>query len=963
MTPQDFVHKWRTVQLKERSFYQEHFLDVCKLIGHSTPAETDKTGGSFTFEAATGRQSATPKRVGSGQGFADVWKQSFFAWEYKGKHADLDKAYDQLLQYRESLQNPPLLVVADAQLIRIHTNFTNSVKRVYELTLDDLLDPEKLALLKAVFFEPARLKAPETPEQVTEQAAKEFARLAELLRKWGEDPAQIGHFLIRLLFCLFAEDAGLLPKDLFTRLLARTRRNAPAFAAQLRQLFSAMSTGGWFGEHEILHFNGGLFDDDVVPNAFALELDSDGMDILHGVSGLDWSSIEPSILGTLFERSLDPGKRAQLGAHYTSRDDILLIVEPVLMVPLQRKWQTVAAEARDLRARAAATDHPPTRTKYTTDLTRLLQTFADDLRAIRILDPACGSGNFLYVALRQLLDLWKEVSNLAGELGLPLMMATSAPSPAQLYGLEINEYAHELAQATIWIGYIQWLRENGYGLPPAPILRKLDNIRRMDAILAFDAAGKPVEPEWPEADVVVGNPPFLGGNKIRAELGDAYVNTLFKHYEGRVPAFADLVCYWFERARAYIEQGKVKRAGLLATQAIRGGVNRSVLEKIKLQGEIFFAYSDRDWILDGATVHVSMIGFDNGNEETKFLDGRQVEKINPDLSSQTDVTQAKTLSENLKICFIGTKKAGDFDIDFETATMLLNSPINPNGFPNSDVVIPWLNGMALVGNNPNKWIIYFGELDIEEASLYEKPFEYVKANVYEYRQQNNERRAREKWWWHRRPAVEMWEAVRKLDRYIATPRVSKHRLFVWIPSDTITDDGVYVFARSDDYFFGMLQSKAHEIWSRQSGTQLRDAESGTRYTPTTTFETFPFPWPPGQEPQDDPRVQAIAVAARELHEKRERWLHPSPHPNPLPTGERGSDAPLSLEGRGVGGEGGRDKSRTLTNLYNQRPTWLSLAHEKLDRAVFAAYGWAWGLSEEEVLGRLLEENLRRANEK
>ena len=435
MTPQDFVHKWRTVQLKERSFYQEHFLDVCRLIGHSTPAETDKTGATFTFEA------------GAGRGFADVWKQNCFAWEYKGKHADLDRAYDQLLQYRESLQNPPLLVVADAHLIRIHTNFTNSVKRVYELALDDLLDPEKLALLKAVFFDPARLKAPETPEMVTEQAAKEFARLAERLRKWGEDPAQIAHFLIRLLFCLFAEDAGLLPKDLFTRLLARTRRNAPAFGAQLRQLFAAMSTGGWFGEHEILHFDGGLFDD-----AFALELDSDGMDILHGVSGLDWSSIEPSILGTLFERSLDPAKRAQLGAHYTSRDDILLIVDPVLIDPLKRKWETVEAEARDLqsrglRARATATDHPPTRTRYATDLTRLLQDFADELRAVRVLDPACGSGNFLYVALRQLLDLWREVSILAGELGLPLMMATSAPSPAQLYGIEINEYAHELAWA------------------------------------------------------------------------------------------------------------------------------------------------------------------------------------------------------------------------------------------------------------------------------------------------------------------------------------------------------------------------------------------------------------------------------------------------------------------------------------------------------------------------------------
>ncbi|NUM46570.1 MAG: class I SAM-dependent DNA methyltransferase [Anaerolineales bacterium] len=934
MTPQEFVHKWRTVQLKERSFYQEHFLDICALVGHPTPAGADKTGAAFSFEAATRSTGSATRSTGSktSGGFADVWKRGFFAWEYKGgQHADLDKAYDQLLRYRESLENPVLLVVSDAHTIRIHTNFSNSVKRIYELTLDDLLLPEKLAILRAVFHDPAQLKAPETPEQVTEQAAREFSRLAEILRKWGEAPAPTAHFLIRLLFCLFAEDVGLLPKALFTRLVARTRRDARAFAAQLGQLFAAMATGGWFGEHPIYHFNGGLFDD-----AFALELASDGLDILNGLTGLDWSSIEPSILGTLFERSLDPTKRAQLGAHYTSRDDILLIVEPVLMAPLQRKWETVEATARGLSARAAASEHLPTRARYTADLARLLQDFADELRAVRILDPACGSGNFLYVSLRQMLDLWKGVSNLAGELGLPMMMAISAPSPAQLYGIEINEYAHELAQATIWIGYIQWLRENGYGLPPEPVLRKLDNIHRMDAILAFDAEGKPVEPEWPVADVVVGNPPFLGGKWLRNELGDKYVDNLFVLWDGKVPHQADLVCYWFEKTQQQIAKGVFKRAGLLATQQIRSGQNRIVLDHILGMGKIFMAWSDREWVLDGADVRVSMIGFDNGSEQHIQLDGTDVSVIYSNLTSGVDTTKAVSLPENVGICLRTDEKGGDFDISEELAKKILSAPINVNGRPNSDVVIPWMSGIDIVQMPRNKWIIDFGiDMSLEEASQYEMPFRYVEENVKPERMKNRIGRLADKWWIHRGPGLSMRKAREKLQKYIVIPRVAKHPIFVFLDQKYLPDVRLVFFAREDDYFFGLLQSKVHVLWHLENGTRHGIGNDPT-YIPTTTFETFPFPWPPGQEPQDDPRVQAIASAARELNEKRERWLKPD----------------------GVGEA--ELKKRTLTNLYNARPTWLALAHEKLDRAVLDAYGWPHDLGEDEILGRLLEENLRRS---
>ncbi len=272
MTPRAFVDKWAAASAKESAAAQEHFLDLCRLVGHPTPMEADPEGRTFCFEAGATKQSG-------GQGWADVWKRGFFAWEYKGQHADLDKAYDQLLQYREALENPPLLVVSDMATIRIHTNFTNTVKQVYELTLEDVLDPAKRRILHDLFFNPEGLRARQTPAQVTERAAEEFGRLAEQLYAYGgADSTQVAHFLIRLLFCLFAEDAGLLPEALFSKLIEATRGQSKAFQAQLQQLFAAMRDGGWFGYDRILHFNGRLFDD-----ARALELDGSG----HAHAGAD----------------------------------------------------------------------------------------------------------------------------------------------------------------------------------------------------------------------------------------------------------------------------------------------------------------------------------------------------------------------------------------------------------------------------------------------------------------------------------------------------------------------------------------------------------------------------------------------------------------------------------------------------------------------------------------------------
>jgi hypothetical protein len=471
-------------------------------------------------------------------------------------------------------------------------------------------------------------------------------------------------------------------------------------------------------------------------------------------------------------------------------------------------------------------------------------------------------------------------------------------------------------------------------------------------------------------DVIVGNPPFLGGSKIRAELGDEYVDALFKLYEGRIPAFSDLVCYWFEKARAMIEEGKVKRAGLLATQGIRGGANRKVLERIKDTGDIFWAQSDRVWILDGATVHVSMIGFDDKTEKEKTLDDNLVDEINPDLTTSVNATQAQILKENANLSFQGPSPKAPFDIEYEIAKKLLAQP-NINGRPNSDVVRPVVSAIDLGQGSRGKWTIYFEMMPIEQASQYEAPFEYVKKNVLPVRETRRDD-YRGMWWQYARPRPEMIQALVGKKRYVVTPRVSKHRIFAWLSAETLANDGTIVFARDDDYFLGILYSKIHELWARRTGTQLREAESGFRYTPTTTFETFPFPWAPGQEPKKDLRVQAISQAAKELVEQRDRWLAPSVPPtaetSPPKTITESPQDDSEFESSYLGevpakrAEGVGSK-RTLTNLYNQRPTWLELAHKRLDEAVFAAYGWKSDLSDEEILEKLLALNLERSKAK
>jgi very-short-patch-repair endonuclease len=1161
LTPQEFVEKWRNTTLGERQSYQAHFMDLCHLVGYNTPdgSGKDQHGNEFVFEYSL-------KKTQGGQGFADVFLQNHFAIEYKapGKYPDLRAAYHQLQQYREQLQNPPLLVVTDLQNWEIHTNWQNTEKKIYKFTHEEIATRSMVRdWLRSLFFEPNRLHPNRNAEQVTAEAARSFELIANNMRDWSAEPERIAHFLTKIVFSLFAEDVGLLPnapnseEGIFSYTVINNRMQPKDFVQALTYLFQAMAEGGKipFVNIQIPYFNGSLFEDVRVE-----ELSLEAISNLERAARLNWSSVEPAIFGTLFERSLDPSKRSQLGAHYTSREDILLIVEPVLMRPLRRKWEQIQQQAQPISEKyeQALQQNTSQRDlkKWSDQLESLRESILHDLRTITVLDPACGSGNFLYVALQSLMDLEKEV------LFHPLFEGLTRPfpevHPRQMYGMEIDEIAHALASIVVWIGWLQWREQNGYNRAyPTPILQDLSqNIRLMDAILSPPAAlpaahggnlespsprsgegfregsssapqefrerimntristeiweklkplardmrhnptpaedalwqrlrrnalhgfhfrrqhpvghfiadffcaearlvvevdgaihdqqeeydqlrqayieslglrvirftndevlqqleavleriaeelspppalpathggsfespspqrgegfregsssaphrleegsssaphgfreGSFSAPQWQPVDVIIGNPPFLGDKKMRGELGDAYVDQLRKLYNGRVPGGADLVCYWFEQAREQIAQGKARRVGLLATNSIRSGANREVLKRIKETGDIFMAWADREWTLEGASVRVSMVGFDDGGESQKELDGLSVSVINADLTSGIDLGLAQVQKHNQGLTFQGPVKVGSFDITDELAQHFLKLT-NLSGKNNRDVIRPWANGTDIVQLSRKMWIIDFANMTLSEAELYEGPIDYVRKKVKPNRDKNNDKQRRENWWRLGRSGNDYRNAVSKLQRQVFTPRVAKHRVFVWMNKDVIPDSRVYAIARDDDYFFGVLHSRIHEIWSLRQASRHGVGNDPT-YNNTTCFETFPFPWSPGAEAVTDARYQAIAQAAKQLHEERDAWLNP-------PT--------LSAAQR---------KERTLTNLYNALNVFrgvekmkikasagdfaprLDALHRALDEAVCAAYGWDQSIlaDEDAMLRHLLTLNLQRA---
>jgi type II restriction/modification system DNA methylase subunit YeeA len=505
---------------------------------------------------------------------------------------------------------------------------------------------------------------------------------------------------------------------------------------------------------------------------------------------------------------------------------------------------------------------------------------------------------------------------------------------------------------------------NGYPISEKPILKPLDTIENRDALIGVGANGAVIEKDWPVCDAIVGNPPFLGGSKKRGELGDAYFDALAAVFANRVPAGADLVCYWFEKARTQIAAGKCRAAGLVATNSIRGGANRVVLDRIIDSCEIFDAWADEDWINEGAAVRVSLVCYGEG-ENDKLLDGNAVNRINSDLTADvSDLTAARSLPENAGAWAYGSQEKGNFSLAPNEARRILMLP-NPNGQPNSDVIRRAVNARQMAQRREDDWVVDFGlGMSFERASLYEAPFAVVQAQVAPARLAGSDRSQARYWWRHARPSPKYRAALVALPRVIATPCVSKHRLFVFVDRKELVDHAVVIIARADYATFGILHSRFHELWSLGLCTWL-GVGNDPRYTPTTTFETFPFPeqMTPSDTANGPPSgaaAEAIAAAAKRLNELRENWLNPPEWTDRIRETVPGyPDRVLAKPGHEA-----ELKTRTLTNLYNARPAWLDNAHKALDTAVATAYGWTDytpQMADEEILRRLLALNIDRAS--
>ena len=900
MSPAEFIATWQNTTLNEEQGAQSWFNDLCDLIGHPKPLG-DLNGLTYAFE----------HRLETGK--ADAYYENHFGWEFKTHEGQLDEAMRQVLGYSMYLKTPPLLVVSAFNVIRIRTNFPGMESVQREIRIADLAEPETLAVVKRIFTDPDWFNTGRSRDDVTKETAALFQAVSNDMAGsgYGADPSKIrelAQYLNQIIFCLYAEDAGLLPDGAFTGLVVNQRREPDRFRQGAQTLFAEMNHGGLFGPQTIEHFNGELFAHvpDVTLNTVALER-------LAEAATRNWSNIEPSIFGTLFERALGlTEERAPLGAHYTGEADIRRVVQPVILDDLQRQWQRAKAEA-DAAQSAGDTD----------GAMAAMQAYRRRLADVKTLDPACGSGNFLYVTLKALLDLERQAIDY--QIALDRRPGPPLVNPAQMMGLEINEYAAQLAKTALWIGYIQWHQANGFAYTNRPILDNIDGVECRDAAIALNDAGEnAIKAQWPDADYIIGNPPFLGAKDMLTELGNDYTGRLRQTYAAELDGAVDLCCYWFEQARAQIAAGKARRAGLLATQAIRFSSNRRTLERIKETGDIFAAYADLEWKPEepgSAAVHVSIVCFDDGSETAKTLNGAPATDIDTRLTDAVNLDQARLLPQNIAICFRGIEKGGPLDLTAEQATIMLVDS-NPNGKPNSDVVRRYVIGRDLNGKPQERWLVDFGAMPESDAKLYDLPYQHCLNYVKPVRDKNKREHRRLNWWLLNDTTPALDAALAPLTRYIGTCQVSKHRYFQYIDADNAPDATIVAFCREDDYFLGILESSIHKVWTAAIGTQLRENESGRRYIISECFEKFPFPTP------TESQRQAVAQAARTLDEQRRNVCQPN----------------------GI-------YRRSMTSLYNENPPWLQTAHAELDATVAYAYGWPPDLADDEILRRLVRLNL------
>lgn len=1036
----DFLARWEASGAAERANYQLFLSELCDLLDVPRPQPTrpDDRENAYVFERSV------TFRHGDGTtstGRIDLYKRGAFVCEAKqgsdqpgeksplavredgarwpaakrgtavrgtkGWDLAMVKAKGQAEQYARALPLdegwPPFLVVVDVgHAIELYSEFSCTGKtylpfpdpRSHRLLLSDLETPEVRERLRLVWSDPHVLDPAKHSARVTRQVAKRLALLAKSLEQAGHSAEKTGNFLKRCLFTMFAEDVGLIPHNSFTDLLESLRDKPETFAPMAESLWSTMKDGGFSPvlREKLLRFNGGLFED-----AEALPIGEEQLALLVEASKADWRDVEPAIFGTLLERALDPQERHHLGAHYTPREYVERLVLPAVIEPLRAEWEAVLAAAVTV---AAQGDNA--------GAIALVKDYHRKLCQVRILDPACGSGNFLYVTFEHLKRLEGEVLNALegfGDEQADLELAGLTVDPHQLLGLEVNPRAAAITDMVLWIGYLQWhFRTRGEVMPPEPVIRKFRNVECRDAVLAYDGTepvlddeGRPVtrwdgtttkthpvtgeqvpddaaqvpllryinphQAKWPQADYVVGNPPFLGAATMRRALGDGYVEALRKVWKD-VPDSADFVMFWWQQAADLTRKGKLRRFGFITTNSLRQAFNRRVLQhnlSAKPALSLAFAIPDHPWVdsADGAAVRIAMTvgrAVKEGAEGTLATvtderegggEGLAVELatrrgvLHADLSAGANVSGAVPLLANSALANRGMQLIGaGFIVSPEEA-----SKLGLGRVPGlEDHVRHYRNGRDLTAAPRGVLAIdLFGLTADEVQSRFPEVYQWVLERVKPERAQNNRPTYRDNWWIFGEPRKDLRAAQASLSRYVATVETAKHRAFVFLDKSILPDNKLVAIASADAFVLGVLSCRLHVVWTLAAGSTLEDRPV---YVKTTCFETFPFPAATDEQKQ---RVRAIAERL-DAHRKRQQELHPglglTDMYNVLAKLRAGQ--PLAA----------KDKATNEQGLVSV----LLQLHDDLDAAVADAYGWPVDLSEEEVLVRLAALNAERAQE-
>lgn len=1013
MDVNDFIALWGASGASERANKDSYLKDLCTVLGlpHPAPCTGDRARDTYVFEA----DAVLPHEGGTVSiGKIDLYKAGCFVLEAKqGSDAGANKlgtarrgtpgwniamrdAFGQALGYARTLEEaPPFLIVADiGYCFDLYASFDGTFDyrpfpdaQSSRLFLADLA--RHAPTLRAVWTEPHALDPAKQKVRVTREIAALIAELSATLEEAGHPPEFVAKFLMRALFTMFAEDVGLLEEGMFTRALTeRWCKNPASFTREVEQLWSLMNTGGdLFMVGKILRFNGGLFAD---PRA--LPLTRPQLEILLAAAKCDWTDVEPAIFGTLLERALSKKERHALGAHYTPREYVARLVKPTIEEPLRGEWDTVRVQARQLVAGGGVPE-----------AVRVVGAFHKRLCTLKVLDPACGTGNFLYVALDTFKRLESEVLALLVELGDTQAMFGARVKPDQFLGIEVKPWAREIADLVLWLGYLGWnARISGKAAVKEPVLEKYDNIECRDAVLEWDriepvrdAEGRPVTrwdgesmkvhpvtgrevPDesktvpveryvnprpavWPKADFIVGNPPFIGNKRMRDALGDGYAEALRGAYPD-VPSTVDLVMYWWYRAADLLSNARIRRFGLITTNSITQVLNRSVVERClgRDQGGLAItrAVPDHPWVLDGAAVRIAMTVVDRAGEPVSAileqvvaveerrgeapgvtLRACAVGRIHADLRAGADVAGSPLLVANRWMCQQGVKLVGD-------GFLLDSDALEAMGGADGDVIRPFLSNRDLVQRSRALHVIDFGSAQREEAlARHPAAYQRVLDEVKPLRDQNKDRQRRERWWLFGRSNERMRANLAGLRRYIATPEVAKHRPFVFVSEGTVPDASLYVIGSEDAGMLGVLSSSTHVRWAIVAGGR-QGAGNDPRYHNGNCFEKFPFP----------AATEAQAARIRDLGERLDahRKARQAAHPDLTLTGMYNVLEKLRA------GEPLSDKERIIHD--HGLVSILREIHDALDIAVLDAYGWPHDIDDEGLLERLVALNQERAAE-